>query len=204
MALVNEVIKFRSLVGSLNDQEFIVFLSNIIQQYGRDVFLSSFCNQFLQTQCINTNIPTSTINTATNIVRNIITSRHSSHKSAYTHSSTTRKLDSLPSSLIGEIASYLKHKSYSLLSQSNRAIYIGCNNPNTLRELNLFNVDNYSCIKLSKYRQIKYLKLNLRKFSELSLPSNTTILPQLTQLSLMELAKPKLIYLRLHHKLQLI
>ena len=45
------------------------------------------------------------------------------------------KIDELPTGIIGLCGSFLDQDSYGQLSNVNRAIYLGCNSPNTLREL---------------------------------------------------------------------
>ena len=97
---------------------------------------------------------------------------------------TISKLVTLPSALIGKVGSYLKQNDYASLSSTNTSIYLGCNNPNALRVLNLESIIDYSYIKLAKYSGLKHLRLKVSKFSELLLPTKTMILPNLSKLEL--------------------
>ena len=49
----------------------------------------------------------------------------------------TVKLDSMPRRLIGHCASFLDQKTYGILSLCNRAVYLGCNTPSKLTQVNV-------------------------------------------------------------------
>eukprot|EP01083_Nonionella_stella_P283221 963849_1 len=95
------------------------------------------------------------------------------------------KLDCLPKRLVGEISSFLSQSDYINLSKTNRFIYMGCNSPNKLLELQLMDVNDYSCINLELYPCIRHLELNLAMFNQL-MPSITrpSVLNQLESLRL--------------------
>ncbi len=75
------------------------------------------------------------------------------------------KLDSIPKSLIGVIASFLNQKNYINFSKCNRYIYLGCNTPNLMQELNLYEIN--ASVNLCLYPSIKHFKLNFNKVSKL-------------------------------------
>ena len=85
--------------------------------------------------------------------------------------------------MIGEISSYLPQKDYLSLSKTNKSLYIGCNDPNTLQHLDLKKVDNYSAITLELYPKLKHLEVRIQKFDQLLLPKNKHILPELSQIT---------------------
>ncbi len=76
------------------------------------------------------------MNILANIVTEIIHSRDKKPKQKY----LCHKIDELPSSLIGNCASYLKANDFFNFGKVNRKIYISCNNPCKLYYLsfNLF------------------------------------------------------------------
>eukprot|EP01083_Nonionella_stella_P196389 722669_1 len=55
-------------------------------------------------------------------------------------------MQSLPSALIGNLASYLKFYDYTSFQTANKTIYTECNTPNTLRHLDLTKINDYSGI----------------------------------------------------------
>ena len=71
----------------------------------------------------------------TQMVSNIIQSREPEKEE--TDDTACKALEDLPHRLIGNVASYLVEERYELFSQSNRAIYLGCNSPNLLQDLHV-------------------------------------------------------------------
>ena len=179
MSTTDKLVKFQYLVHKLTDSEVNQFSVSLVARLGRNAILSPFCNQFYVKPTKNNDI--TQIDCAMDIVNGIIMSRS---KSISNHSSTKIKLDTLPTSIIGEIASYFYQKQYISFSQCNRSIYIGCNSPNTLRRLDLERIKDYSCIKLQKYSQLRELKVKLSKFHQLSSSANGAKLTHLKKLLL--------------------
>ena len=173
MTTLTRFIQFRAFVDSMNETEALRLIASIMKQCGKDAILKPFCNQLLQDIHRNTD----QLNVALNASNNIIISKE---KSEQISSKVT--IESLSSTLIGEIASYLEQNSHISLSQANRIIYIGCNNTNTLRKLDLESIKNYSCIKLAQYPRLKCLRVKLSKFKEFKFPNNVKILQNLTKL----------------------
>ena len=96
------------------------------------------------------------IDTAISITKAIIKSRKTTNSN-----SPQLNMDTLPKAIIGDIASYLPRKDYISFLTANRSIYIGCNDPNTLKYLNLMSTTDYTCMNISKYRGLKHLKVQL-------------------------------------------
>ena len=118
------------------------------------------------TQSQTTNISNNNDNELNNIndtISNIIQQRKEKPKPFPT---TNIKLDELPKALIGHTASFLHQNEYHRLEKTNRSIYIGCNTPNMLNNLDLRKIKNYSSINLTKYSSITILQINMTKFHE--------------------------------------
>ena len=182
MALL-KVVKFRSLSKTLTAMEFNQFTADFIKTCGRDALLTALCDKFTNQNNSDQNATTADtqrLDTAINIVHNIIRCRKQMNGK-----SNKLKLEVLPTAIIGEIASYLPLKDYASLNKTNRLTYIGCNESNTLRYLDLLKLIDYGQIDLTKYIQLNHLKLKLTNFNELSLPTDgSKILPRLTGLTL--------------------
>eukprot|EP01083_Nonionella_stella_P079257 217299_1 len=95
------------------------------------------------------------------------------------------KLDRIPKRLVGEISSFLHSLDYINLSKTNRFMYMGCNSPNKLQELQLTNIFHYSGINLQLYPSIRHLALNLQRFNQL-MPQITRV-PVLNELQSLQL-----------------
>eukprot|EP01083_Nonionella_stella_P210307 761480_1 len=109
------------------------------------------------------------LETTLNIITQIIESRKTKPKPANAYNIT---MQSLPSVLVGNLASYLKFPEYRSFQTANRSIYIGCNTPNTLRHLDLTKINDYSGINLAKYPHLRHLLMKLNAFDSFVLPAN--------------------------------
>eukprot|EP01083_Nonionella_stella_P186423 682378_1 len=58
---------------------------------------------------------------------------------------------------------HLHQPDYSHFSMSNRSTYLGCDSPNTLQQLNLENIDNYSSINTATFASLKCLGVDPSK-----------------------------------------
>merc|ERR1712228_191758 len=95
------------------------------------------------------------------------------------------KLDCIPRQLIGATASFLQQKDYIHLSKTNRSVFLGCNTPNLMQELNLLKIADYSSIDLALYSSVKTLKLKFSKFNEMKFPENeSSVMNQLESITL--------------------
>ena len=121
-----------------------MFLLTLHREKGRELFVRLLCQQ--QESSLLTDF--------IKITSSIIQQRETQHQQ---HSHWT--LDTLPKSFIGEIASNLSQKQYASLCRTNRAIYIGCNDPNRLLNVT------WHCgrIKLDQYPQIKKMKISMHR-----------------------------------------
>ena len=182
MATLPKLIRYHSLVNRLTDNEFNQFTSHLVKICGRDAISKPFCNRFMQKQPQNTaNIHQ--IDTAINIMKTIMRSRHKCESMIF---SIKPKFNVLPHAIIGEIGSYLNQNDHISLSKTNRRLYIGCNEPNTLQHLNVRKFQNqiYSQLNLQKYPQLRHLEIAISKLIQSSISSNRIFLNDLTQLTL--------------------
>eukprot|EP01083_Nonionella_stella_P242078 844747_1 len=165
MASLAEVIRFRASVDKLTDTEFDQFILTLMQKCGRDIIITSLFTMFTSER----NRSSQTLDTTLNIIKQIIESRKTKPKPANSYEIT---MQSLPSALIGNLASYLYSTDYESFQTVNRTIYIGCNTPNTLRLLDLSQMNDYSQINLAKYLHLTHLSITLNAFNSFILPGN--------------------------------
>ena len=109
------------------------------------------------------------------ITANIIQSRDSED----IQQEAVTKLDQLPFPLIGEIASYFGQKEHALFSRTNRNIFVGCNAPNTLTQLNLCGIPAILRINLGNYPKIRHLTISSLQLDLFRAPKKQTILKRL-------------------------
>eukprot|EP01083_Nonionella_stella_P259107 885009_1 len=165
MTSLSEVIRFRASVHKLTDTEFHQFILTLVQKCGRDILITSLFTMFTS----GCDRSSQSLETTLNIIKQIIESRKTKPKPA---SSSDITMQSLPSALIGNLASYLNSTDYCAFSKANRTVYIGCNTPNTLHCLDLSKINDYSEINLAKYLHLRDLSLNLNAFDSFVLPTN--------------------------------
>eukprot|EP01084_Bolivina_argentea_P127162 224950_1 len=155
---LNKAIKFRYLSAQLTVTEHRHFIHKLLD-YNTNIINSALFYQILN-QSINNSTQSDHINT---LVSNIILSRK---KKSKPHTTQTIKLDLIPKSLIGVTASFLEQSDYINFSKSNRIIFIGCNSPNLLQQLDLRKIRNYNSINLSSFPSTKKLSFHLKKFDQ--------------------------------------
>eukprot|EP01084_Bolivina_argentea_P081343 147303_1 len=123
-----KAIQFRHLLSQLTTIETKQFINQLTHDSSNNIInnaLFQFCKKS------SNNEQTDTIN---NLLTKIIRSRKKKPKTITTQNI---KLHTLPKQLIGVISSFLNQYDYINFSKSNRFIFIGCNTPNLLQELNL-------------------------------------------------------------------
>eukprot|EP01083_Nonionella_stella_P259108 885010_1 len=165
MTSLSEVIRFRASVHKLTDTEFHQFILTLVQKCGRDILITSLFTMFTS----GCDRSSQSLETTLNIIKQIIESRKTKPKPA---SSSDITMQSLPSALIGNLASYLNSTDYCAFSKANRTVYIGCNAPNTLYLLNLCSIHDYSAVNLAKYWHLRILVFNLSAYDSFVLPTN--------------------------------
>ena len=131
---LKDPIKFRYLLNQLTNEEMTTFLLLLVNK-SRDVIIASLFGHFVDSPQEAKHF--------NDIISKIIRKRKpksiSLDKPINKH-----KLDTIPSHLIGHTASYAEQQDYVNLSLVNRSVYLGCNSPNMLQEINL-SVSSITC-----------------------------------------------------------
>eukprot|EP01083_Nonionella_stella_P187309 687939_1 len=160
---LTKAIQFRHLLSQLTDEERISFLSVMLNDHV-DVIISGLFFHFIQSN------DSEVLNDVNNSVSNIIQQRKEKPK---LECATNIKLDQFPRDIIGYTASFLNQWDYIHFSVSmrNRSIYLGCNTPNSLQELELRNARSvdYSHIRLNAFPSTITLAIDPIKANDLEL-----------------------------------
>ena len=191
---LTELIRFRSLVDSLNDAEFDLFITKLFNKFNkRQLIVTSLFHLFYAQNRNKKNNQNLTL--VTDMIRNIIHTRNINKNKISLITSVTEDiadiqghtgdaikihLCDLPRALIGECASYLHFNEYIQFQRSSRTIFFGCNNPISLRYINktmIFKNYNYQNLsessnrykQLAKYSKAESIEIDVDKF--LSMPS---------------------------------
>ena len=146
------VLKFKQMSAQLNDTELDAFMCKIWRAVGREETLQLLCAPFINQSNPDLDTLTSMSHIASDIIQN---------RDLKVSPCPIRNISDLPSSLIGEIASYLPQESYCAFSRANRKLYVDCNSPNRLQNMDLTTVDNYAELAMERFIQIKRLSFNL-------------------------------------------
>eukprot|EP01083_Nonionella_stella_P159865 521968_1 len=171
MALV-KAIQFRHLVTQLTKEERVGLLDS-----HTDIVLTSLFYYFIQTDHTNQ------VNILNESVSTIIQSRKDKPKATPVRDI---KLHQLPKAIIGFTASFLDQYDYIACSMSNRSIYLGCHSPNLLRQLDLTEITDDSCIHLQSFPSVKKLWIDPSKAmkSQHNFSFDSPIFNQITSLIL--------------------
>ena len=122
------VVEFKTLAAQLTDMETKSFLSHLVAS-DPQLIVRSLSSLFIhQLATSNNESPNAQYNRT---ISNIIQSRDNQQAIE-----SDAKLDKLPMRLIGVCASFLDQKSFTDLAKCNSSLYLGCNKPNALREIN--------------------------------------------------------------------
>eukprot|EP01084_Bolivina_argentea_P312962 541864_1 len=170
---LGKAIQFKHLLSQLTSSETQQFLNQLPIEIINTALFQCF------TKPSNNHHVEATNNSLTNIIR-------SRKKTPLIITTQNKKINELPKPLIGIIASFMKQKDYINFSKSNRFIFLGCNTPNMLQELDVCHLKNYSCINLELFQSVKSLWFCLDKFHEFKTPSThgITIMNNLRRISL--------------------
>ena len=197
---MDKLITFRQQADTLIDSEFDSFVTILLATLGRRETLTRALFHLFHAQLNNTD--TVPVQTAIESIAAIISARDEGEdlddvkgidRSQQTSKSTT-KLADLPSTIIGEVGSNLKLKSYNSLKISTRSTYIGCTTPNTLRmigdhvwKLNRtipYSIVNGQYLKMTQFRQVLHFEINVNVFMKMETLHSSLLFPRTTSLSL--------------------
>eukprot|EP01083_Nonionella_stella_P302024 1039465_1 len=146
MSLPN-AIKFRHLISQLTHEECVSFVSKLVHSH-LDIVVTSLFRHFAKTK------QTNPLNSFNESLSDIIQSRKEKPKAI---SFNNIKMNQLPTTIIGITASFLPQCDYFNFSSSSRSIYLGCNSPNLLHDLNVNESEDYSCINLQRFTSVHSL-----------------------------------------------
>ena len=177
---VKEAVRFKYLVHQLSKNEMQNLMIKLLNEQSNIISASLF-QYFVNHQNIAANV--------NNIISDTIRQRDENKKISPTHQNqpiieSIHKLDQIPKPLIGHISSFLDQWDYFDLSITNSSIYLGCNTPNMLQELKLYDIDNFTNIYLPIYSSIKRLEIEMQHFHQTSSISHQPLFNELNTLKL--------------------
>eukprot|EP01083_Nonionella_stella_P029752 81811_1 len=174
MSGLQPLIRLRLLASQLKQHELQHLIQSTIESYTADQILSLIFNHFVL-KYQQTREHDNDVFPMIQMISSVLNTRKKNTKSNVKRAvSTEIKIDSIPSDMIGECASFLQVSDYVSFSKCNRKTYIGCNSPTTLQEFNLTN--EFIGCDLNRFPLLKKLKLSaeaLRANNELHPKQNT-------------------------------
>ena len=193
VALLPQLIKFRSLANELDDTEFDhlirTFIDLMMNRCGRRVIVTGLFAAFTEKSGKTCKMDAEALTQINEIIEGIIENREETPD--IDDGDVSLRLDLLPGALIGELASWLPQRDYVALSVCSRSTYRACNNPTTLRELDFtYKLTDYLAddhrrlIFLERYSKITKLSLNISEIRELRFSPDHLILPHLFSLKI--------------------
>eukprot|EP01083_Nonionella_stella_P145900 458185_1 len=163
MAQVSKALKFRALCAQLTPTETKSFINSVIDVNGTVLFSALF--HLILSSCTYKDFDADDLN---RMVSNIILSRKKTPKQNATVA-CPKTINDLPPALVGHTASFLPQSDYIKLSTCARSLFIGCNTPNQMQELNLLKRKwkQHPPIDLAQFPSIKHLAIRLHHVSKL-------------------------------------
>eukprot|EP01083_Nonionella_stella_P018068 50525_1 len=159
------LIRLRLLASQLKQDELQQLLQSVIESFATEQMLSLIFNHFVL-RYQQTNEHDNGVSHMIQMISNILNAREKAKTKPKQKRVVSGKtnIDSLPSDMIGECASYLRVSDYISFSKCNRKAYIGCNSPATLQELYLRRAS-IGC-KLNQFPLLSKLKLCSAAFKQ--------------------------------------
>lgn len=158
MKSILPALKFKTLTQQLTDDEFSRLLSKFRTRLGREGMLRLMCD----TSCYPH------LSAMEDEALSIMQQRKSKLETndlpntiAVDEQSDRFTITALPSTIIGEIGSYLNQKAYAHFATTNRKMFVDCHSPNRLVVLDLDSVIDFRFISLQSYRHIVSLDFAL-------------------------------------------
>lgn len=183
MSTVVQAVRFGNLAEQLTDAEFIQLLVETVKKCGKIFMSRALIAKSLTIQQSDEG-DVGTVSQMISLIKSLIQKREHSSNTTSLHSA---KISFLVAPLIGSIASYLHQKEHARFGLVSRRIYICCNTPNTLRDLNAIRINRYadhSTIDVRRHSQVRILRFPLRKFKLLRFPSSGRVCRHLIKLEL--------------------
>ena len=149
MASILPAIKFKTLIDQLNDDEFDKLLLKFRERIGRDEIVRMMWDTVYH----------SNRGAIEGEILSIMQQRNPEDGNECDATAMVkRSITTLPTTMIGEIASYLDQKAYARFSTTNRKMFVDCNSPNRLVSLNLGPVVDFNFISMANYRYLTSLE----------------------------------------------
>eukprot|EP01083_Nonionella_stella_P059514 155719_1 len=163
MAQVSKALKFRALCAQLTPTETKSFINSVIDVNGTVLFSALF--HLILSSCTYKDFDADDLN---RMVSNIILSRKKTPKQNATVA-CPKTINDLPPALVGHTASFLPQSDYIKLSTCARSLFIGCNTPNQMQELNLLKRKwkRHPIIDLAQFPSIKHLAIHFHELGKL-------------------------------------
>ena len=152
-------LQFKTLTEQLADDEFDELLSKFRIQIGREEMLKLIVDGSCDSQ----------LNALKGEILPIMQHRKPNNEDADSPTltvSNNHAITTLPTAMIGEIASYLDQKSYARFSTINRKMFVNCNSPNRLVTLDLSGVVDFNFISLMNYRHLTSLDFHVADIND--------------------------------------
>ena len=158
-------IKFKTLTHQLKDDEFDQLATKFRQRIGKEEMLRLMCDKssYHHLSAMKAEI-LSMIQERIPTLGNESADSDSSNPTDT--ASDAQSITNLPSTMIGEIASFLDQKSYARFSSTNRKLFVVCNSPNRLVDLRLDFVKDFSFISLGNYRHLTTLEFAMENIDD--------------------------------------
>eukprot|EP01083_Nonionella_stella_P046675 124967_1 len=185
---LTKAIHFRKLVTQLTHQERVQFLSKLLDSH-IDIIMAGLFQHFSKPSQIDQ------VTDFNKSLLDIIQSRTEKPKQLCTNHI---QLHQFPRAIVGYTASFLGQNDYIQFSLSNRSVYLGCNLPNTLQRLDLYQQTylhhniisiTYPRINLASFPSIKCLQIDPMKAIEAG--NMSFDLPNFNQVTILRLAAPE-------------
>ena len=146
-----ETIRFALLFEHLNEEEQSVFLQSLVSQH-QSIIVTALRYWIIKQPFIGKQLNST--------LSNIIESRT---ENEVTKQLSLSSFDLLPQVVIANCALFLEQNDYGKLSQTNRAVYMACNDPNVLRHMDLRLWNNQFLIAFPVCESVRLLECNVDK-----------------------------------------
>eukprot|EP01083_Nonionella_stella_P141171 434426_1 len=169
---MEELIRFRSQIDLLNDQEFIVLIESLTRPHVTNVLFEHFRSQLINTteheQWQHKVLPN--IRTISGHIQKIIDSRDSKPSVDTEEQNTITNLDDLPMVMISSVSSFLNLEDTIRFERTNRTIFIGTRSPISLKSLDAIAFTN--CIRYSNNHSCLYNFYRFRYIQQLTIDAD--------------------------------
>lgn len=174
---MEELIRFRSRMDLINDDEFIMFIKSYSKDFVANVLFQHFHNQLIHTNNIQEweNKIRPNVDKMSDTINNIIDSRNKNNQKnkddqeididERKEQTINLKLDNLPFIMISYISSFLNIDDTLIAERTNGSLFIGSRSPISIQKMNKNQLT--KCIKYSNLHQCMYNFYRFQSIKEL-------------------------------------